>query len=389
MKIDLIAGACENGCKVKHTYNLPEDYNKCFKYVKFKSSEMANEKRYLLENAKHFIEGTSPCIGNHDKYSVNISFVKQNGEECKYEKTVYCKGKPVPLEELCTPDCSDDKWNEIKELTVVSDICPGCTINVSYTWRIACNNYQDVQIVKFEVLNDNCQDCSPEKLYQMALEEIIRNNEMLFKPRIPGDCSSLWRVAQASCWAVWRYYYDDGLKEKGYVDVYELCKKIGCCLQKVEVCLDKDGKYIVTPIGNIETYNNDCKNITIDNDNHGSANCFPACDWLAKYKGFNAVVLKKKNKIRFKIDYENAYGLNTGIEDNILKVHIKAPKPGNAEVTVYDVSGKQVIKEKAVITNEGINSIIIGIADLQSGNYIYTVTIDGRKLESQKFNINK
>lgn len=389
MKVELIANACENGCEVRHTFDLPDEYKKCFKYVKFKNSKMTNVEFLSIEEANKFIGRFNTCIGNYEKYTVYVSLVKYNGEECKYNKTVYCKGQPLPLKELCVPDCSDDYWNEIKELTVVSDICPGCTINVSYTWRKACEKYQDIQIVKFEVPNDECKDCPPEKLYQMALDEIIRTNEMLFKPRYPGDCDEYWRVAIASCWSTWRYYYEDGPYMR-YIDVYELCKMTTCCVQKMRVCLDKAKNYIVTPTDGNIYYNDKCARTIFDDYMNGqSLECYPACHWLGNYKGSTGKAPKKKEKVSFKIDYENAYGLNSGIEDNILKVNIKAPKPGNAEVTVYDVSGKEMIKETAVITDGNINTIMIGIAELQSGNYIYTVTIDGRKLESHKFNINK
>lgn len=388
IKIDLIVDGCDKGCKVKHKLILPEKYQKCFNEIKFNSSKDTSEQKVTITEAKNVIDKIEKCLKDHEEYKFNIVLIGINGEECQFNKTLYCKGKKPDIRKLCTPDCPEVSWGPSIKAEIENEICPGCKIIVTYNVRKGCYDAIDVQIVKFEILNDKCKECSSEKLYEMALNGIIKHYKLIIDPRLNNDYVEIWRVALGTCWTKWKYYIED---EKGVriIEVYEKCDNAICCLQRVKVYIGKDSTYVIEPTGGVENKDNTCDRLTFENWENYKLNCFPVCEWLANYKGSTGKAPKKKDGASFKVDYENAYGINTGIEDKVIKVQIKTPKTGTAEVTVYDVSGKQVIKETAVITNGNTNTIMIGIAELQSGNYVYTVTIDGKKIESEKFNINR
>lgn len=387
---DVEIDKCEKGCEVSHWMEINEKYKNCFRAIKFKSSKYPGnngEAEYSEGPANEYLNIFTTCLNSKDLYKYTLTLVGHDGKECKYTKSLFCKGKPIDNLKLCVPDCENSPWEPVREDTYILQGCPGCIINVAFTFRKACDIYQDLQIARIELLTNECSNCDIDKIYAMALDAVITENIMEFEPDNPGECSTVWRIAHGGCWAEWLYYRYENGKVVDTVKAFEVCKDLKCCLQPMEVCR-KDNYVRITPLGN-GTYNAEtCKDVKYKLGN-ALLNCFPACDWLGKINGSSGNDHFKKVETNLRVDYDNSYGLNTGIQDNILSVLIKTPKSCKAEVKVYDVSGKEIINESSEISTGTINTLQVGLGNLQFGNYIFTVIVDGITLKSQKFNINK
>lgn len=387
--LEVIPDACPKGCKVIHKIDIPKEYHKCFKKMIFQNSQAFTSGVSMpIEDANNEFNKFETCISKYGSYTATITLISNNGQECEYKKTVFCDGDTIDSKKLCVPDCENSPWKPVASENFDLPECPGCKVNVAYTWRKACGIWQDLQIARITLLTDECNYCDMESIYAMVLNAVIAKNTMKFRPLDKGECSTIWRIANGACWAEWDYY-PTLMNSKNRYKGFEPCSDIKCCLQPMEVCIDSNDKYTVTPIGTGEYYGENCDSIKYKTWFGEVINCFPACDWLANYKGINEYPMYKKVDNSIRIDYEKSYAINTGIQNDIISVLIRTPKAGKAEIKVYDVSGREIINESSEINTGTTNALQVGIGSLQSGNYIYTVTIDGITLKSQKFNINK
>lgn len=388
---EVIPGKCENGCQVRHWIKFRKEYQNCFRAIKFESSKFPGnngEGEYSESGVDKYLDQFDACLKKNEKYSYTFTLIGHDGKECKYTDSLHCISKPIDSLKLCVPDCEESPWVSVEEKKFELKDCPGCVVNVAYTYRKACKIWQDLQIARIEFLTEKCSKCDVERLYSMIAKAIIKENDMEFEPKKVGDCSTIWRIANGSCWAEWFYYSENNNHIIDTIRVLEVCLNNICCLQRMKVCRDKENNITITPFGSIITSEVNCKDVEYQIGN-ASLNCFPACDWLGKINGSSGNDHFKKVETNLRVDYDNSYGLNTGIQDNILSVLIKTPKSCKAEVKVYDVSGKEIINESSEISTGTINTLQVGLGNLQSGNYIFAVIVDGITLKSQKFNINK
>lgn len=125
----------------------------------------------------------------------------------------------------------------------------GCQVEITYWFRIACNQYYDTQISKIRRLGPACNGISLINLFRDAEIELLKVNPMSLPPTAgvdpDGTCVVTYRAAKASC-----YTYDP-IWSGNIVP----CPNFSCCLTSYTVCL-VDGERVVTRNGFAEVLNN-------------------------------------------------------------------------------------------------------------------------------------
>ena len=274
----------------------------------------------------------------------------------------------------CVPDCEYTPFGP----TVYNDFYFDnfCIIRVWYTWRIACDNYYDVQIVKIQTVNPYCNEYTNRQLFESAFKKIIQLNRMGYPPAY-GGCNVNWRITTASCWAFWTIIvFGQELK------VMLPCTGTGCCYQPYRVCRDEFGNVTLTPLGNPWPAV-DCIDAIPPSPPPGLT-CFPICDWI--YFTQLPGIIKPNDEGHSPVG--NILKVEQMQEDETLQLIFQTVKKVNFSVRITDVYGIQLI-EKSGVVDDPFDPVNISTSELNSGNYLYNVYIDGILLYSGKLSKTK
>ena len=84
----------------------------------------------------------------------------------------------------------------------------------------------------------------------------------------------------------------------------------------------------------------------------------------------------------------NNLDIGMKIKDDNFSISIKAPSNGTYTIRITDVYGT-LLKEQVGDLVINRNALNINLRELQAGNYIYTVIVDGIQLTTGKFILEK
>jgi len=153
----------------------------------------------------------------------------------------------------CIPDCPADQFSSPYQTTDVI-IASGCTLRVTYAWRIACGIWFDYYLAGVEIVSfQNCPFAASDvkTIVELAFAGLLEQNPAGFPPTSPGDCSTNWRAGKGACW-----------EQAG--DCIVPCTPLVCCLNSYTVCIDGSGNRVVTPTGVIGPPPGTCTGSCID-----------------------------------------------------------------------------------------------------------------------------
>lgn len=141
---------------------------------------------------------------------------------------------PVPIPEICTPDCPFTNWDGPYEINPLS--VGGCNVKVRYWYRVDCNGNYDIQISRWNTLGGVC---IADKVQLAGLIEIalLQRNEMNWPPYNEGGCNYAVRAVRASCYQI---EFPSG-------DIIP-CFQNNCCQSQYRICIVK-GERVVTKTG--------------------------------------------------------------------------------------------------------------------------------------------
>jgi len=153
----------------------------------------------------------------------------------------------------CIPDCPADQFSSPYQ-TVDVVVAPGCTLRVTYAWRIACGTWFDYYMAGVEIISfQNCPFASTDvkDIVEYAFAGLLEDNPASFPPT-PGNCSITWRAGKGACW-----------EQAG--DCIVPCTPLTCCLNSYTVCLDASGtNRTITPTGSVGPPPGSCTGACID-----------------------------------------------------------------------------------------------------------------------------
>lgn len=285
--------------------------------------------------------------------------------------------------EPCNPDCFETPF-PIPGFYAEYDMTPlDCKLKIWYTYRHACNYYYDVQILKIVTEGSQCWAYMPlEKLFKTAYYRLIKENPMGYPPMCEGDkdvflCNEQWRISQASCWAT---YDIDCAGHQCTVTVP--CIGTDCCLQRMRICRDcPEGIIQVDPLGDPWPSQN-CGASSPPPGAPPGTHCNPVCNWFLYSDG--GIILPGSE------ESSKAGNKKGGIEihSNEFPISITSEKEGKYVIHITDAYGNIYIQQSGKL-EVGKNKINIKLQDLKEGNYIYSISVDGVLLESDKIILTK
>ncbi len=373
----------DDGCKIYYyidTNKISLDSLSCFSHYRIDNKELQQLTNDILEK-----RSTDCVLAPGESRNFTITLYSIDGDSCTIQNWVSCPPNTDTTFLPCIPDCPEDRFVESNTDTITIPSCPGCTVIVNYTWRIACELYQDLQLTGI-TLHPVCQqECTDNQLYKLIVANIIRRNPMQFRPIGPGpdSCYPWWRIAHAYCWAkVWHPFgfpiFD------GPAWIYAICRQSGgCCVQQFRVCYtNQDGERYSISIDTTFTPNNlSCdSSYYYDLFNNVVYLCEPGCDWLTQLSG----MIHTGDKINNRISPMSAVDQNDNgifpiftIEDNKLNLRIKSNllHAQNLHFVLSNTLGQIIIKQRiSCPESECFQSI--DIQDWPSGVYFYTIVQD-------------
>jgi hypothetical protein len=201
----------------------------------------------------------------------------------------------------CIPDCPETPFPPTR-MAATFEIA-GCTVEVDYRTRRACDLYYDVFIDQVRTINgrNEANDPACDALFSRnssaailaeATRELLRLNPMKYPPENKGECEVNWRVVKGGCWS--RPYIHNGSLDQEltrptpsyFVNRLVPCPtEEVCCVDRFVVCLIDDGttngKRVVTaqPPEKSKTMPS-CAASQIDSDNTSGTtyrSCDPVC----------------------------------------------------------------------------------------------------------------
>lgn len=391
-------------CKVTPVVTIPDDVTCFTHYAGLESGDsdfssvipVGTDLPYYCVSKGETIDYTVALL--KDQNSNPMDYYLYGADFCVIEGVVSpeCdKPESVP----CVPDCPSDEFAPpITNTFLVDQACPGCSVTVTYTFRTACpEQFQDLQILEIEWPDGSaCDNCFIEDIFESVAAGIIAlSNEapMNFEPENVPDCSQQWRIAHAGCWGKEHLYYisnGNGILQE--VVNWHACPcdagDCGCCYQKLEVCRTAYRTVDITPIGS--PYNQGVCTDSIVGDDGQSFECIPSCSWAGQIDGEygpiedgigtggSGKLASDYGRLLHKIKY-------THIND-ILEISLHTANASTAKIKIYDLAGN-FIESKTYSVSTGMNYLRLNTSTYNSGTYIYTLTIDGNELNSDKFNV--
>jgi hypothetical protein len=376
----------ENECKIVSQWNIPEEVT-CYTHYKVNSGNV----QPWLPSASL---GLPSCIPEGQSLSWVIELMKSSTDEdpCIIEKTIFC-----PIEDAatpCVPDCENDWWETQEDLTIA--VNSTCKIRVSYVTRHACpeseppDGYQDMQITKIEFLGDGlCDGISLSDLFNIATDQIILTNRMNFDPKSEFDpCSYIWRVSQSSCWATFERYWYDQQNIMHTINISKPCNS-DCCLRKMKVCLNEDNTVSKELLYIIADYQ-DCSGAI-------SPEPLEICEYTCDMLQFDDPLLpkvpieinEKVDESEFEKSAEDVFvDLKVVYSNSLMKLYIDDTNASNLNIRLYNLEGNEMINETFNLSS-GTNILELDLSQLISGSYLYDISIDGKRIKSDKLNIVK
>ena len=231
---------------------------------------------------------------------------------------------------------------------------------------------------------------------------IADQNEMKFEPswqKMTEDgadsCNIQWRVSQVSCWTDWEYdpriYIierdkkpdsQDGPNPYPIITVYEPCDTSSCCARQFKVCRIDEFKVVMTPLDVISDGTN-CDTVTYNN-----MDCYFTCDYLDsisyQYKIIEPEISKPEKKdINEFIDNAD---INVIYTKSKIIIKVSSEENGILLFNLYNLIGGKILINEFMI-NKGNNIFDIDISDLQSGIYLYYLSVDKLIKQTGKINL--
>ncbi len=382
-----------NQCKITPVVTIPPDIT-CYKY--YAGVEVNIEGDY---NPTTSISTPLPsyCVDKGVSLDYVVTLLKNpnddpNESNCILEAVSPPCDKPEAVP--CTPDCEETPFPDGNRKTHHFELttCPGCFIDVTYTWRIACpEQYQDIQILEIEFpAGSPCANCFIEDIYATALAGIIglSNQTIGFAPLSNPDCSTQWRVANAGCWGKEHLYYQVGSSGVTREVVrWHPCECIGCncCYQQLQVCRTGPSQVTITPIGP-PTIQGTCTGFVVG-DNHQQFYCIPACEWAGQVNGVYDIPIVDGIGTHGKISTETdilEHRIITKFSNDKLDIELHTKSAKSAILNLYDINGNLVATDDYPVLT-GLNIFHFNTKSFNSGTYLFTLVVDGKKLFNDKF----
>lgn len=388
------------GCRVSLSLDIPDSIN-CYKYFWFqKNNDPYSGPKSM---ASQLISSFNFCLAAGQNATITVKLTKStrlsefNDSACVLTKTLPVCTDTTNLKVPCNPDCPYTPFS-LAYLTNIFYLsgCPGCAVRVTYTSRKACGIFQDLQIMRIELMTPPCFGCPIDAIYRQTLGAIVALDRMGFDPK-PGSvkpptkqkCSTIWRVAHGSCWAQWKFYTTNGTHVDSVV-IWEPCYNAACCLQPMRVCRDTSDNVTIS----IDTnYSNmaQCDNTYIvDPYHHDTLYCNPVCYWTGQISGiypYTVPVAKySTDEDEFDITAPGTYGIQVNQNADILNFGIRSNTSSEVVIQIFDLGGNAKLKEQFTAPN-GTSYHRVNISNLPTGVYLYSVTIGGVKLQTDKFSI--
>lgn len=437
-------GCDEDNCVISGHLNI-SDFNNCSEnpYTHY-SIEPNSLKFPIPENGDitNHLLNLFGCLEKGDFKEITIKIYKGSGDinPCIETKSVFC-----PLADIippCNPDCAEVEW-EAEPFSSQFSLpgCPDCVVSAKVVFRRnTCNEEptQEIQVLSFSthVLNKNltaCSNCNytPEEIYKIIIKRAIFQNKIGFQPILVNEetqkCYNTWRVVNYSCWAEYDLPQHIAFSPDGDVTPikeFSPCEGSECCTIGLEVCrfripIDENNpdlgyieKISVETIG-YGTGGETCTGFTKEVINpigfgvprlgdQGQISyyemmdvpCADKCTWLnindEEFNlgdDFGKISLPEKQNELW--NDKRDFTIRTSINDDLLNLHISSKiKSNQCSVTIYNIYGQEVLEQKFDISI-GSSYQSFNISYLNSGLYIYRLTINGSIQYSNKFIIVK
>jgi len=331
-------------------------------------------------------------------YSGTVTFYAGQSDlvGCTVDLTGLCE--PDHIENVCVPDCEDDLFERYDDLVRALPGCPGCNVIISYSAREACDGeYQDIQITGIAIYNESgapataCNGCTYNEIYKFAIEQVIRHNAMGFEPFDRGECSEIWRVVKASCWA---HTVTTQTPEQGgrKIEKWYACNS-ECCIRRLKVCYDLTGNLIVEDIGEVlpETLCTDLFKILYSNGFEiGRIPCEPNCSALSGWAEVftkESVDQERMDEIyREYLEFEKGtdFGYTGNYSDGKYTLYITKSVGKILTARFYDVKGEILLTKDEALTGK-YQVMEFGLDDISAGAYFLDLMIDGKVVGTLSF----
>ena len=381
-----------NQCKITPVVTIPPDIT-CYKY--YAGVEVNIDGDY---NPTTSMSTPLPsyCVDKGVSLDYILTLLKNQNDDpnesnCILEAVSPPCDKPEAVP--CTPDCPETPFPTRNRLTHQFELtnCPGCFIEVTYTWRKACNYWQDIQILEIEFpAGSPCANCFIEDIYETALAGIIglSNQTIGFEPFEYPDCSTQWRVANTGCWGKEHLYYQVGSSgvTREVVRWHPcVCVDCNCCLQQLQVCRTSATEVTITPIGP-PTMQGTCTGFVVG-DNSQIFYCIPACEWAGQVNGVYNIPIVDGIGTHGKISAETdilEHRIITNFSNDKLDIELHTKSAKSAILNIYDINGNLVAEDNYPVLT-GLNIFHFNTNGFISGTYLFALTVDGEKLFNDKF----
>lgn len=385
----------DGGCRVEYALTIPDNYG-CF--VRYKVGDSSP-----VPIGSKVISGTLGCIGKGSSRTISMTLYMNaygdgNAKPCIIEKTVKCDEiVPDTATTPCTPDCVSDPFIESSVDEFTSPNCPGCIVKAAYTWRKACEKFQEVQITRLEINPPGCEKtCGVAQLYKDALLGIISRNRMGFSPsgRSSDTCSTIWRVVMGGCWSWYtQYTISFTAGEKDSVLVWKPCKQSSCCVQPMTVCKLKNPDRIRLTYTDGYAPSIDCSNtFLVDPRTLETHPCYPKCNWLTNLEGEYDISYAPLIRPRYRREQEKVIAdamtvsIGADVTQESLALVIENDRVRNARIVISNATGT-VLVDRTISTVVGTNYSSFNLSPYPNGRYIYSVYVDGIMVRSDAFSV--
>jgi Subtilase family len=339
------------------------------------------------------------CVPEGMTYQVILKLYNPNdpNNPCIITKDVFCGTDEDPV--ACLPDCFNDPFIPEDDIYLELTSCPGCVVKVSYSSRIACFGWQDIQITSIEKTPisgaplTSCNGCSDTDVYNEAIYEIIARNAMGFDPKDKTKpCSDLYRVSKASCWATWNKVIIDPTNGNRTITLHKPCNST-CCLRRMRVCRTGENSVTIEDLGLVLEGDCDGETHTANYPPYEVINCIYTCDMLEDINvTYNSKISIGSSEAEryFSPNSPNAIVVEFNIKQdlNSLRFLIENTNATTASVYIYDLNGRLIEMQNSDLVN-GRDSFTFDTSDYLTGAYLWIIVADGVKVSSNKFIIEK
>ena len=448
------APACPYRINVDFLADFIDRLDECYDYIYFEvEGQFENGDQYRKpEELTSFME-QYVTNGQYNNYvlcstlrdgTVTIGFSEteygESGNNCIWTIDMPCIEDPdidqpdndlIEEPEPCTPDCITDNWEfdgfgrPFKGFITLTINNETVNITYEYTYRYACGQYQDIQVLSF-VCTSTGVITDYAEIYALMIQDIIENQGAItgFTPSTDNmvddeeRCDSTWRVMAGSCWAdievaiSQSLEYPDGLAVDLSTSEYEELPtstlpdilsshlsnfgqsavgsgciqtkcETDCCLQQIKVCVTQTANGLVWNKSVLDLPDNqiNCDELYYHYNDYDLP-CEPRCSWLVtmnNYWGNNKIIINEE---------KDKQAIQTYLSQNQFEIISNDSEEGTMYVKIYDNIGNLLISQNKMLGN-GKQRLLVNTTELRTGSYYYTITINGKIMKSKKFIIVK